>query len=331
MNTTGESRVGKNLLFCTMLVLLGLAACSSPGSGQTSPDDTVRVTRSQPSQVEVFQTAQLFPIEAGDLIDVEIYNTPELSGRLRVDTLGQVTLPLGGAVTIQGVSVGMAASIITERLRKAQIMLDPKVTISVAEYATEGITIVGEVRSPGTYTLYGSHTLYDALAAAGGASASEGASITITHSGDAEHPIVIKVSTPNYSATQKATLVQPGDTIVVSRADLVYIVGDVLRTGAFYMQSGQPLTILNLVSLAQGTNRTAAMGRASIVRSTADGAITIPFNLNKVMKNQEPNLTLQAGDILVLPRSGWKDFGLTALPGITNAAAGAVSTEIITH
>jgi polysaccharide export outer membrane protein len=139
------------------------------------------------------------------------------------------------------------------------------------------------------------------------------------------------VTTPNYSAIEKSTVVAPGDTIVVSRAPLVYIVGDVQRSGAFYMESGQHLTILNLVSLAQGANRTAAMSHASLIRSTPDGVKTIPFDLNKVMKSTQPNMVLEAGDVVVLPRSGWKDFTLEALPGLTNAVSSAASTALITH
>ena len=104
----------------------------------------------------------------------------------------------------------------------------------------------------------------------------------------------------------------------------MYIVGDVVRSGAFYIQGGTKLTILNLISLAQGTNKTAAMGRASIIRSMPDGtATTITFNLNDVMRNQAPNLAMQAGDVLVLPRSGWKSFGTIALPAITQGAVNA--------
>ena len=269
---------------------------------------------------------QNIPISPGDLLDVEVFNTPELSCKLRVDQLGRVTLPVGGEVEARGLNVAAAADAIKMKLISSQIMLHPMVTVNVMEYATEGVTVLGEVRSPGIYTLLGPHSLYDALATAGGATSSEGSTIAITHVNDADHPTVVKVTTPNYSAEQKGTIIEPGDTIVVSRADLVYVVGDVNRSGAFYIQNGQPLTVLDLVSLAQGATRTAAMSHVALVRPTPDGkAVTIPFNLNKVMKNESKNLVVEAGDVLVVPRSGWKTFTSTALPSLTNATANSVA------
>jgi polysaccharide biosynthesis/export protein len=289
-------------------------------------------TQAQTPQLpeSVSSKVQNIPIGPGDLLDVQVFNTPELSGRLRVDQLGRITLPLGGDIKVQGSTVAAAANAIRDVLVSSNIMLQPMVMVNVLEYATEGVTVLGEVRSPGIYTLLGPHSLYDALASAGGATSSEGATIAITHLGDSEHPKIVNVTTPNYSAEQKSTVVEPGDTIVVSRADLVYIVGDTVRSGAFYIQNGQPLTILDLVSLAQGPNRTAAMGHAALIRPTpGGGAITIPLNLNKVMKNEEKNLIVTAGDVLVVPRSGWKTFGFIALPAFTSSIAAAVTAVAI--
>ena len=288
-------------------------------------DNTPLLSEQAPQITHAFATSmQNIPISAGDLLDIEVFNTPELSAKLRVDQLGRIRLPLGGDVEARGLTVGGAANAIQAKLVSAQIMLHPMVSVNVMEYATEGVTVLGEVRSPGIYTLLGPHSLYDALASAGGATPSAGSSITVTHADDPDHPVVVKVTTPNYSAEQKRTIIQPGDTIVVAKAGMVYIVGDVNRSGAFYIQNGQPLTVLELLSLAQGTTRTSAVSRVAIVRPDANGgALTIPLNLNKVMKNETKNIALEAGDILVVPRSGWKSFGMTALPALTNAGASA--------
>ncbi|WP_188590860.1 polysaccharide biosynthesis/export family protein [Silvibacterium dinghuense] len=270
------------------------------------------------------------PISSGDLLDVEIFATPEMSGKLRVDQRGNVTLPIGGDVKVQGLLVRDAALAIQNQLIHANLMLHPTVTVSIVEYSSEGVTVLGEVKMPGIYTLLGPRSLYDALAAAGGTTASEGSTITITHADDATHPIIVNVNTVDYSPEQKATVVLPGDTIVVNRAPLVYVVGDFVHSGAFYIQGGTQLTILNLVSLAQGPNRTAAMKHAAIIRPMPDGtAKTISFNLNKVMHNEAPNLAMQAGDVLVLPRSGWKDFGFTAMPGVSSAISSAIAYSLI--
>ena len=318
----GTMEAGRRSLIL-MLLAAGLAQAhleaQQAASAQTSP-----------AKLEAAPGSQNIPIGAGDLLDVEVFNTPELSGKLRVDQLGHITLPLGGEVDVKGLTVKAASDAVRDALTSAHIMLEPDVMVNIVEYATEGVTVLGEVRSPGIYTLLGPHSLYDAIASAGGALPSEGATIAITHANDANHPIIVKVTTPNYSAEQKAIIVEPGDTIVVSKADMVYIVGDVTRSGAFYVQNGQPLTILDLVSLAQGPNRTASMSHTSLIRTAPDGSILkFRLDLTKVMNSEEKNLVLQGGDVVVVPRSGLKSFAITALPGLSNALALAASTALV--
>ncbi|MDE1178854.1 MAG: polysaccharide biosynthesis/export family protein [Edaphobacter sp.] len=298
-------------------------AQATPSSGQSAASQATPVASDRGPLENI-------PISSGDLLDVEVFSTPELSGKFRVDQEGFITLPVGGTVKVSGLLPAQTASIIQKHLVAEKLMLNPSVTVDIVEYSTEGVTVLGEVKSPGVYTLLGPRSLYDALAAAGGATTSEGSTITVTHANDASHPVVVNVTTPNYSPEQKATIVLPGDTVVVNRAPLVYIVGDVARSGAFFIQGGTTLTILNLLSLAQGANRTAAMGRAAIIRPEPDGtATTIHFNLDKVMKNEAPDLAMQAGDVLVLPRSGFKTFAATALPAATNSVTSAVVYSLI--
>ena len=298
---------------------------SSSSSSSSASEGQVPVTSPESGDKEQLR------IGAGDLIDVEIFNTPELSApKLRVDQFGNITLPaIGHPMVIGGLSTSAAAQQIREQLQAAQIMPDPHVTVFIVEYATQGITVLGEVKAPGTYTLLGRHSLYDALSAAGGSTPTEGASIVITHANDPSHPITIDVKSANYSELQKATIVYPGDTIVVSRAELVYVVGDVVRSGAYYMQNGRQLTVLELISLAGSINRTAKTSKCSVIRKVPEGIETIRFDLGKVMQSKLANFALLAGDVVVVPRSGFKDWGMTVLPGATNAVANAAAYALI--
>lgn len=269
-------------------------------------------------------------LEPGDLITVNVFNTPELSGPLRVDPSGKLTLPVGGQIHVSGLSAAEASRAIERLLRDGQILLDPHVNILVTQFATQGVTILGEVRSPGIYPVRGSATLYDALSMAGGPSATEGAEITIAHRGEGEHPLVLQIKSSDYSPKQQITPILPGDTVVVSRAPVIYVVGDVKSPGLFPMPYGKPLSVLNLLALTQGFNSTAATKKASIVRVTSGTtAETIPLDLDKIMKNEAPNVELEASDVLVIPRSGSKTFWQYALPSLTNAAAtGAISIAL---
>jgi polysaccharide export outer membrane protein len=310
-------------------ILLGvIASCGTRSNAQAPSQESTEAYTSTPQSADL-RARRSSLISAGDLLDVHVFDTPELSGKLQVDSSGRITLPVAGQVQVGGLSREQAATAIAERLRRAQVMLNPYVSILSVEYATEGVTLLGEVKRPGTYPLLGPHSLYDALAAAGGTTADEGATIKISHPGDPQHPEIIVVKTPNYSALQQSTTVRPGDTIVVSKADVIYVVGDVARSGQYIMQYGQHLTVLSAIALAQGTNRTAAMAHGAIIRQVGDAAQTLPFDLNKVMKNIEPNPVLEAGDVLVIPRSGFKTFVTTALPGATNAVSSAVASALI--
>jgi polysaccharide export outer membrane protein len=287
------------------------------------------IASNAPSVIPVPTSQSPIRIEAGDLIDVQVFNTPELSAKLRVSQDGLITLPGASSVDVGGLTPLQAGATIEKSLRESQIMLDPHVTVLVTEYSTQGISVLGEVKKPGTYLLLGQHSLYDALSAAGGVTQQLGSSIQITHQSDPTRPITVPVSSPNYSELQRLTEVKAGDVVVVSRAETIYVVGDVGHPGEYYIQNGQKLSVLNAIALAQGVNPTAKATKASIVRKTATGAETIPVNLNRIAKNNGENLTLRAADVLVVPRSGAKQFLNVVLPGVTGAVAGSVAAALV--
>jgi polysaccharide export outer membrane protein len=265
----------------------------------------------------------------GDIIQVVVFDTPELSGSLRLDQNGFVNLPLGGLVDLKGLDTQQAAAAIRDRLRSAGIMLDPYVTVSVTDYAGQGLVILGEVKTPGNYPLLGPRSLYDVLAMAGGPATAVGASITITRRNDPEHPVKVPVSLA-YSDILRTTMVGPGDIIIVDQAPLYYVLGDVGHTGAFTIQAGEKLDILNAVALAGGLLQTAEDKKATIIRKSPNGPVVIPVNIKDILHNKQPNILLEASDVLVIPRSGLKTFVQTALPALTNSGISAgVSAAIV--
>jgi polysaccharide biosynthesis/export protein len=284
-----------------------------------------------PASVPANSAQTLIRIAAGDMIDVQVFNTPELSAKLRVSQDGLITLPDTGDIALGGLTPLEAGAKIEKRLRDSQIMLDPHVTVLVTEYSTQGVSVLGEVRKPGTYLLLGRHSLYDALSAAGGVTPQLGSSIQVTHQSDPARPETIPVSSPNYSDLQRLTEVKAGDVVVVARAETIYVVGDVGHPGEYSIQNGQKLSVLNAIALAQGLNPTARASKASIVRKTSTGAETIPVNLNRIAKVNGENLILRPADVLVIPRSGAKAFLSLALPGVTGAVAGSVAAALILH
>jgi polysaccharide export outer membrane protein len=265
-----------------------------------------------------------------DLIDLEVFNTPELSAKsLRVSQDGYIDLPVAGKLFVAGLTPIEADAAVAKLLKSAEIMLDPRVTILVTEYPTEGVSVLGEVNKPGTYLLLGKHSLYDALSQAGGITQREGATIVLTHQSDPTHAITIPVDSPNYSQQQRLTSIDPGDVVVVSRADSIFVIGDVNHAGEFPVVSGKQYGTLDAVALASGSTHTAKLEKASIVRDTGSGIVTIPVNLKKIAENKETDQVLLPGDVLVIPRSGVRQFLDYALPNATGALAGAVGAAII--
>lgn len=290
---------------------------------------------STPPSVDPAAPAQTNPvmlkIGPGDLLDLQVFNTPELSTQVRVSQDGLINVPDAGSVLVVGLTPVQASKAIEANLREAGVMLEPHVTVFVKEYASQQITVLGEVKKPGTYQLLGQHSLYEALSAAGGVTDQQGSTIAITHQDDPTHTETVPVSSPNYSQLQRRTTIKAGDTVVVSREESIYVVGDVAHPGEFFIRSGQHLTVLNAIALAQGLNPTAKTSKVSIIRRSGDGAITIPVNLSHLDDTTEIMRLLRPDDVLVVPRSGAKSFMSVALPGITGAVAGSVAAALILH
>jgi polysaccharide export outer membrane protein len=267
-------------------------------------------------------TAYALQISAGDLLDLGVFDTPELSTRLRVDEQGTATLPLGGVIHVSGLTAEQVGRAIETRFREVDILKDPHVTVTVLEYATQGVTVVGEVKNPGIYPLLGTHGLLDLISAAGGATPNASKAMTVTHRVDPNHPVVINVDGRPGSTAAFNVDIRPGDTIMVSHAGIVYVLGDVGKPGGFLIENNDRLTVLQAIALAQGTNRTASLNHAKLIRKTDTGRQEMPVSLKKILGTNNSDLALVDGDILFVPTSTSKNV-LRNVESILPAAAGA--------
>jgi polysaccharide export outer membrane protein len=262
------------------------------------------------------------PIGAGDLLEMSVFDTPELSGKLRVSNTGDILLPLVGSLHVQGLKAEEAQNLIRQKLISGGFLKDPQVTIFIAEYATEGVSVVGEVKNPGIYPAFGSHHLLDYISLAQGLTPLAGTRITITHAGKSNEPQHVKMTAGATPKPENNPEILPGDTIYVERTGIVYVIGDVAHPGGFPMDHDEQLTILQAVALAQGTNPTAAKGSVRLIRTTTQGRQEIPVNLKKILSSKDTDLAMQDNDILFVPSSAAK----TALKDVEAAlptAAGA--------
>jgi polysaccharide biosynthesis/export protein len=261
-------------------------------------------------------------IGPGDLLDVDVFDTSELSRKLRVDDHGAISLPVGGDLFVGGLTASEAGHAIEERFRQDDVLKDPHVVVTVLEYATQGVTVYGEVKVPGVYPLLGSHSVLDLISAAGGTTANAGSSVTITHRSDPDHPIEANIKAKPGTTSALSVDVRPGDTISVSKSGIVYVLGDVGKPGGFLIDNNNRLTVLQAIALAQGTNRTAALNRATLIRKTETGHEQVVVALNKILASKAPDQTLMNEDILFVPISASKNT-LRIMENILPAAAGA--------
>jgi polysaccharide export outer membrane protein len=268
-------------------------------------------------------------IGVGDTVQVNVFDTPELSAKLSVNADGAVELPVAGSTAISGFTTQEAAEAIAKHLKETQIMTDPRVTVTIVGYATQEISVLGEVKNPGNYLLLGPHSLYNALSAAGGTNDKAGGDIVITHIADPQNPVTIPVDSRNYSMLQRMTNVSAGDVIFVSHTGSVYVLGDVGRPGEFAMAGGKRLTVLEAVALAQGANSDAALKRAAIIRKNGDGSTIIPVDLKRMTEKGEGDQLLYAEDIVVVPKDRGRAFVDATLPGLTGSIAGSAIAAIL--
>lgn len=266
--------------------------------------------------------AYALQISAGDLLDMVVFDTSELSTKLRVDEHGEVTLPLGGVLRVSGMTAEQAGHGIETRFREAHILKDPHVSITVLEYATQGVTVLGEVKSPGVYPLLGSHGVLDLISAAGGVTANAGEFVTISHRSDMSHPVVVSMNGKPGNSVMPNMEIEPGDTMVVSHAGIVYVLGDVGKPGGFMTGNSDRLTVLQAIALAQGTNKTASLNHARLIRKTESGHEEMPVPLKAILANTTNDVVLADGDILFVPSSAAKNT-LRNIENILPATAGA--------
>lgn len=319
---------GTNLRTFATIILVSGAMLISPGQRAA----VAQAANGASNTVPVLHSRQEtgLRIGVGDMVQVAVFDTPELSAKLRVNADGTVELPVAGSAAVSGMTPQEAGDAIAKHLQDAQIMIDPRVTVTIVDYATQEVSVLGEVKSPGNYLLLGPHSLYNALSAAGGTTEKAGGDIMITHLADPQKLETIQVDSPNYSQLQRLTNVTAGDVIYVSRAGSVYVLGDVARPGEFSMVAGKRLTVLEAIALAQGTNADAALSRAAIIRKTGDGgARIIPVDLKHVAQTAEGDQMLTAEDIVVVPHSRGRAFIDATLPALTASAVGSAFAAMI--
>jgi polysaccharide export outer membrane protein len=249
------------------------------------------------------------PISPGDFLEIAEYHTPEFRSTVRVSAAGTVTLPLIGDVRLAGLDEQAAEHTIDAALVAKGMLLHPLVSVLVTAYVGQDVSVLGEVTHPGVYPYTVHHRLLDLISAAAGLSPNAGRLVNVFHQGDPKtaHAVVLDPGGMDTSTDHNPEL-SPGDTVQVSRAGLVYVVGDVIRPGGFAVDPVQGLTVVQALSLAWGPSQNAAVGKALLIREQKGGRTMIALNLRRMLRGQDPDQPVQDRDILYVPDSEAKNL-----------------------
>lgn len=273
----------------------------TPDTAGTPPPTTTNEAPSSPHLLANSNTK----LGIGDLIEITVFGVPDLSTKIRVSGSGDVYLPLIDYVHVADLTTDEAQELIQKRLEAGGFVRGPHVSIFVDESASQAITVLGEIAHPGAYPAIGERHLFDMISAAGGLGDKAGRLVTIEHHGDPAQKVNLELSSNLAEDTQNNVEVYPGDTIIVSRAGIVYVVGDVNHPSGFLIED-DGLSVLKALALAGGSTRTSALNKTRILRRTPTGIQEIPIELKKVLYAKAPDMALVKGDVLFIPGSGAK-------------------------
>jgi polysaccharide biosynthesis/export protein len=266
-------------------------------------------------------------IGPGDMLQVDVLDTPELSQQMRVTDSGNIPLAYLGTIHVAGETPGSAAAYIQDALLHKGIMRHPQVVVRVQEYATQDVAVIGQVHTPGSYVITTPQSILKVLSLAGGVLDTADRHIVVKRRGTEER-INYYLANDATQALESVAIVNPGDTVLVSRAPVVYVLGDVNRPGGYAIATNDShLTLLQAVAMAGSANKTSMQSRVRLIRKTSGGATEIPVRLDAIEKGKRDDIELHAGDIVYVPFSWVKNLAVNS-SSIAASTAGAAMYAI---
>lgn len=247
------------------------------------------------------------PITPGEVVHVSVFNAPDFSVVTRVSEGGDIAIPMLGAVHLEGLNSLKASELVADDLKKKNLILEPNVLVTVDSSAT-GITVMGEVRSPGIYPPPGKHLLSDILATAGGLTANTGRVIEISNESDPGQRIEIPWDPTMHNTRNYDRPVHPGDRILVRSCGIAYVGGHVAKPGAYSLCGSPQITLSEVVALAGGETPLTAEKHTYLIRPQPDGTRVVQeFDIHKVLHAEVADPVVKEDDIIYVSPSTLKD------------------------
>jgi polysaccharide export outer membrane protein len=262
----------------------------------------------------------------GSMVDLHVFEEPDLDGSYRLDKQGNISLPLAGDVQLESMTLKEAETAIRARLLSTQILKVANVEVNLAEYSAQNIIVMGEVTTPGTFPVLGPRNLTDVLALAGGVTVYSGGEIVIHRVGtSADSTEIIHYNRNTNDAVTLNTVINPGDSLLVKRAGVVYILGAVNRPGGYLLQESGELNVDQALAMASGTAIEAKVEDLRVFRKQADGNL-LEFHINykRINSGKETPLRLKAEDVVYVPPSSIKSAFIHGQQLVSSAASATI-------
>lgn len=333
----------RSVVRCSLLGMLCLPPCGALWGQEAPAVPPVPATADQTNAriEELARNAEHHPLDptigTGDLIHIDVFDVPDLSHDVRVNSSGDITLPLvPGLIHVGGLTPFQAQDQIAGMLSRNGMVTHPQVSVIVKEQISHSISVVGAVQQPGVYQVVRPMTVLEALARAGGLDKDAGSDVLITRHASANSPskpgvtpAAVSSASPSSPPTDTPTgetviveikdllesgneaynvAVYGGDILTVPRAGIVYVAGAVQTAGGYTLPNSQSqMSILKVLALARGVTSTSRPDQSVIFRKQPDGKTQqIDVHLNKIMSRKEPDQPLYANDVLFVPDSAAK-------------------------
>ena len=262
-------------------------------------------------------------ISTGDNLHITVLDMPNMEQHARVTDAGDVPVQGIGNVRVVNMSPAEAATAIHDRYVSSHFLNHPQVAVVVDQYATQEVTLIGEIKTPGAYPIATPRLILDVIALGGGLTEFADREVLVERHGDQTNPVRYNVSNNGQQALQDQVLVNPGDTVLVAKAGIVYVLGDVNRPGGYAMTSNNEsqMSLLEALANAGGAAKTAKLGQARLLRKSDHTETKI--SIGDIQKGKKADFAMAPGDILYVPFSYSKNLVIQSSGGIASAAGTA--------
>jgi polysaccharide biosynthesis/export protein len=323
--------------------------------------EQLRKTLAEPSSEA---QASEYRIGTDDLLDITVFEAPELNASVRVSASGEISLPLVGAIKAAGLTTKEFGVVFQELLRRTY-MKDPHVGIFVHDMQSHPVSVFGAVKRPGVFQIRGTKTLLEVLSLSEGLSDDAGDTVLVMRGAGLRtmpiHQDTQDVDKNNVSSAEQVqgtggalpsakepastdtveinlkrlldsgdpdynVLVHPGDIVKVTRAGIIYVVGEVKKPGGFVLKGNENISVLQALALAEGLTRTSAKSQARIIHTdqSSEKRSELKIDLGRILSGSAPDPMLYPKDIVFIPNSSSKSALYRGAEAVLSMAGVAV-------